>query len=78
MRRGILILTGTELIELIRHIDSEKFNLAARNVKEQNKILINDEELEDILDEVGKPEDNEILNSVIEKISKVLLSLRDR
>lgn len=78
MRRGILRLTGTELIELSRHIDSEKFRLAARNVREQNKILVNDEELENILDEIGRPEDNEILNSAIEKVSKVLLSLRNR
>jgi hypothetical protein len=78
MRRGILILSGTELIELSRHIDSEKFRLAARNVKEQNKILVNDEELEDILDEVGKPEDNEILNEAINKVSEILLSLRNR
>jgi hypothetical protein len=78
MRRGILILTSSEIIELTRHVDFEKFNLVSRDLKEENKILVNDEELEDILDEIGRPDGNEILKSAVKKISDVLLSLRNR
>lgn len=77
MKRGILVLSASELIELARNIDFEKFNLAARNVKEENRILVSDDDLEDILDEIGRPVDNEILNNVAKKISNTLLSLRN-
>ena len=77
MKRGILVLSANELIELTRHIDLEKFNLAARDLKEENRILVNDEELDSILDRIGKPENNPMLESAVSKISELLLSFRD-
>jgi hypothetical protein len=78
MRRGVLILSSSELIELARHVDSEKIKLASLQVQEENRILVNDEELENILDEVGRPEDNEILKGAVKKISELLLSFGNR
>ena len=78
MRRGILVLNREELLELAKYINYEKFNIALESLSAKNKILINDEELENILDEIGKPDTNKILNIVIKKISNRLLSLRDR
>lgn len=78
MKRGILVLCANELIELTRHVDLEKFNLAARSLKEENRILVNDEELENILDMIGKPENNPMLEGAVSKISELLLSFRGK
>lgn len=77
MKRGILILNSEELIELGKVIDSEKIKIALENLKEENRILTNDEELENILDEIGLPNDNTILKSAVTKISNLLHSLRN-
>jgi hypothetical protein len=78
MRRGILVLNSSELMELGKVINTEKIGIALENLKEENKILVTDEELEDILDQIGRPLDNDILLSVSRNISEVLLSLRNR
>lgn len=77
MKRGILVLNKDELIELSKVINSEKIKIALENLKEENKILTNEEELESILDEIGLPQNNVILNSAVIKISDLLHSLRN-
>jgi len=77
MKRGILVLNKDELIELSKVTSSEKIKIALENLKEENRILTNEEELESILDETGLPQDNIILNSVVTKISNLLHSLRN-
>lgn len=77
MRRGILVLNSDELIELGRVVELEKIEIALENLKEENRILTNEDELENILDEIGIPEENVILKSVVTKISDLLHSLRN-
>jgi hypothetical protein len=77
MRRGILVLNSDELIELGRAVELEKIKIALENLKGENRILTNEDELENILDEIGMPEDNVILKSAITKISDLLHSLRN-
>ncbi len=77
MRRGILVLNSEELIELGRVVELEKIKIALENIKEENRILTNEDELENILDEIGTPEDNVILKSAVSKISDLLHSLRN-
>jgi hypothetical protein len=77
MKRGILVLNSNELIELGKVTSSEKIKIALENLKEENRILTNDEELESILDEIGLSQNNVILNSAVTKISDLLHSLRN-
>jgi hypothetical protein len=77
MRRGILVLNSDELIELGRAVELEKIKIALENLKGENRILTNEDELENILDEIGMPEDNVILKSAVTKISDLLHSLRN-
>jgi len=77
MRRGILVLNSDELIELGRASSLDKIEIALEDLKEENRILTNEEELENILDEIGMPESNEILISALQKMSDLLRSLRE-
>jgi hypothetical protein len=77
MKRGILVLNSNELIELGKVTSPEKIKIALENLKEENRILTNDEELESILDEIGLSQNNVILNSAVTKISDLLHSLRN-
>jgi hypothetical protein len=77
MKRGILVLNSNELIELGKVTSPEKIKIALENLKEENRILTNDEELESILDEIGSSQSNVILNSAVTKISDLLHSLRN-
>jgi len=77
VKRGILVLNSDELVELGRAVEQEKIKIALENIKEENKILTNDEELENILDEIGLPDDNIVLKSAVIKISDLLHSLRN-
>ncbi|HRY22333.1 MAG TPA: hypothetical protein P5311_01025 [Candidatus Dojkabacteria bacterium] len=77
MRRGILVLNRDELIELGRASSLDKIKIALEDLKEENRILTNEEELENILDEIGMPESNEILISALRKMSDLLRSLRE-
>ena len=77
MKRGIVVLNRDELIELSKISSSEKIKIALENLQEENKILTNDEELENILDEIGMPKDNTVLKSAVTKISNLLHSLRN-
>jgi len=77
MRRGILVLNSDELIELGRASSLDKIEIALEDLKEENRILTNEEELENILDEIGMPESSEILISALQKMSDLLRSLRE-
>ena len=77
MRRGILVLNRDELIELGRASSLDKIEIALEDLKEENRILTNEEELENILDEIGIPKNNEILKSALGKIFDLLHSLRN-
>ena len=79
MQRGILVLSKEELEEIVKYINLDKFNLARQNIQDENKVFVNEEELENILDEIGymKSEGNAILRSLLDKISKLLYSFRN-
>lgn len=77
MKRGILILNSNELVELGRVIELEKIKIALEDLKEENRILTNEEELESILDKIGIPEGNEILKNAVQKMRDLLYSLRE-
>ena len=79
MQRGILVLSKEELEEIVKYINLDKFNLARQNIQDENKVFVNEEELENILDEIGymKSEGNGILRSLLDKISKLLYSFRN-
>jgi hypothetical protein len=77
MNRGIIELKKDELEELTKFVRLEKFDLAKENMKETNRIFVNEEELESIMDEIGAIFDNEILTEVKSKISETLLRFRN-
>lgn len=78
MIRGLLVLKKSELLELSKYIQYRKINIALENLEDENRILVTDEELENILDEIGRPNGNEIMSSVTKKLSDLLLSLRNQ
>jgi hypothetical protein len=47
------------------------------NLEEENRLFVNEEELESILDEIGIVEDDEILLTARNKISDLLASFRN-
>ena len=77
MQRGVLTLNREEMIELLK---VESFNNIVEqneNLSDENRIFVNEEELEGILDEIGIVENNEILLSARSKISDLLRSFRN-
>jgi hypothetical protein len=76
MQRGVLLLTKEELEEIVKHVDIRILNIAYENIQEENKIFVNEEDLESILDQVGMQSDNEVLNTVRTKVSELLRSFR--
>lgn len=87
MKRGILILSKEELLELIKYYDinndpnnllSQKLVVATQNIQENNRISVSSEELESILDEIGYVgDDRPILKQAMNKISTTLTSFND-
>ncbi len=77
MQRGTLVLTKEELIELVKHVEFEKLNIALNDIKDENRIFINEEELESILDEIGINNENSIIQNISKKLSDLLLSFRN-
>lgn len=73
----MLVLTDSELLELTKYVQYKKIDIALENLKEENRILVTDEELENILDEIGRLNGNEIMSGVIKKLSDLLLTLRN-
>lgn len=86
MKRGIIVFSKDELNELIKHFNMDacdnaqlkvKLKAAYETIQDENSILISDDELEIILDDIGiVDENNTLLKSVTEKISKTLIALR--
>ncbi|MGI5897603.1 MAG: hypothetical protein ACOX6Q_00350 [Candidatus Dojkabacteria bacterium] len=87
MKRGILILSKEELLELIKYYDinkdpnnllSQKLLIATQNIQENNRISVSSEELETILDEIGYVgDDRPVLKQAMNKISTTLTSFND-
>ena len=76
MHRGVLILTREELLDLVKHVDFDKLNIASNNIKDVNKIFVNEEDLEVILDQIGLISGSEVLGSTREKVAELLRSFR--
>ena len=76
MNRGTLILTNQELQDLHSYVNFEKLNIALENIREENRVFLNEDELESILDEIGGITDIDSIKNIKEKISTLLLSFR--
>ena len=86
MQRGTITLTKEELNNLLSVLNTEslqgtqlevKLNSAKDSNENTVNILLSEDEIEKILDQVGSPVyENQILNSAIQKMHQLLLSLR--
>lgn len=86
MQRGVLSITKEEYTELLKVLNIEifkdtqlyeKLKSAAKSEEEEIRILLSEDEIEKIIDEVGPPiYDNQFVNSAIQKISNLLVTLR--
>jgi hypothetical protein len=76
MNRGVIILTKKELKELVKYYQLEKLSIALGSLENTNSIFLNEDELENIMDEIGIVNNNPILNEVKKKISDLFLSFR--
>ena len=73
MNRGVIVLDRNELLEVGKYIKSiEKINIALGDIKDENSIFLNEDEMEYILDEIGYITDNSLIVSVREKISNLV------
>ncbi len=88
MQRGILTLSKEEFNQLLSIIDINRFNQTplynkltsvGDTVDNEVRISISEDEIEQILDEVGPPiYENVLANSAIKRINDLLLSLRTK
>ncbi len=86
MQRGVLAITKQELSELLNILNIEifngtqlyeKFKSASHSNENEIKILLSEDEIERVIDEVGPPiYENTIVNSAIEKINGLMVTLR--
>ena len=86
MQRGNITLTKEELNNLLSVLNIEslqgtqlevKLNSAKNSNEKTINILLSEDEIERILDQVGPPiYENQIINSAIQKIQSLLLTLR--
>lgn len=86
MQRGNITLTKEELNNLLSVLNIEslqgtqlevKLSSAKDNNEDTINILLSEDEIERILDQVGPPiYENQIINSAIQKIQSLLLTLR--
>ncbi|HOV17566.1 MAG TPA: hypothetical protein PLW74_00575 [Candidatus Dojkabacteria bacterium] len=86
MQRGSITLTKEELNNLLSVLNTKslqgtqlevKLSSAKDNNEDTINILLSEDEIERILDQVGPPiYENQIINSAIQKIQELLLSLR--
>ena len=86
MQRGSITLTKEELNNLLSVLNTKslqgtqlevKLSSAKDNNEDTINILLSEDEIERILDQVGPPiYENQIINSAIQKIQKLFLSLR--
>lgn len=88
MQRGSITLTKEELNNLLSVLNTKslqgtqlevKLSSAKDNNEDTINILLSEDEIERILDQVGPPiYENQIINSAIQKIQELLLSLRQQ
>jgi hypothetical protein len=85
MKRGILTITLKEFTELIEFIDIKNYAGSTLGNKlgsvedvenDQVRIQVSEEELEQLLDDIGLVTDNDNLISLRKKISDMLLKFR--
>lgn len=86
MQRGNITLTKEELNNLLSILNTKslqgtqlevKLSSAKDNNEDTINILLSEDEIERILDQVGPPiYENQIINSAIQKIQSLLLTLR--
>ncbi len=76
MNRGIVRLTKEEITEILKYTSNEKLMLS--ELKDENDIFLNEEEIENILDDLGNSNENQDLLSSREKLSKALLLFRGK
>lgn len=86
MQRGTITLTKEELNNLLSVLNTEslqgaplevKLNSAKDSNEDTINILLSEDEIEKILDQAGPPVyENQIINSAIQKMHQLLLSLR--
>lgn len=86
MQRGSITLTKEELNNLLSVLNTKslqgtqlevKLSSAKDNNEDTINILLSEDEIERILDQVGPPiYEDQIINSAIQKIQELLLSLR--
>lgn len=86
MQRGNITLTKEELNNLLSILNTKslqgtqlevKLNSAKNSNENTINILLSEDEIERILDQVGPPiYENQIINSAIQKIQSLLLTLR--
>lgn len=86
MQRGSITLTKEELNNLLSVLNTKslqgtqlevKLNSAKNSNENSINILLSEDEIERILDQVGPPiYENQIINSAIQKIQSLLLTLR--
>ena len=86
MQRGNITLTKEELNNLLSVLNTKslqgtqlevKLSSAKDNNEDTINILLSEDEIERILDQVGPPiYENQIINSAIQKIQSLLLTLR--
>ncbi|HNR29087.1 MAG TPA: hypothetical protein PLK49_01130 [Candidatus Dojkabacteria bacterium] len=86
MQRGSITLTKEELNNLLSVLNTKslqgtqlevKLSSAKDNNEDTINILLSEDEIERILDQVGPPiYENQIINSAIQKIQSLLLTLR--
>jgi hypothetical protein len=86
MQRGTITLTKEELNSLLSVLNTVslqgtqlevKLNSAKDSNEDTVNILLSEDEIERILDQVGPPVyENQIINSAIQKIQELFLSLR--
>lgn len=86
MQRGSITLTKEELNNLLSILNTKslqgtqlevKLSSAKDNNEDTINILLSEDEIERILDQVGPPiYENQIINSAIQKIQSLLLTLR--
>ena len=86
MQRGVLSITKEEFTQLLKVLNIgifkdtqlyEKLFSATQSNEQEIRILLSEDEIEKIIDEVGPPiYDDQLVNSAIQKINNLLVTLR--
>lgn len=77
MHRGILTLNRSELKEIVKHTELEKFQIAFQNIKDINEVFVNSEELEEIMDSIDPRTSDTTLSSIKDKMAQLYRKMGD-